>query len=105
MCVLDKGGVEDYKKFHDLLYANQPPENTAGPEDAALIDYAKQVGVTGIDSLHQARRSTVRGSRRPTRRRSRTGSKARLGVRIDGKDVKSPTPAELQKAIDAAKKS
>ncbi len=50
MAVLDKGGVAAFKKFHDLLYANQPPEGGNGLSDATLIDLAKQAGVTGIDA-------------------------------------------------------
>jgi protein-disulfide isomerase len=50
MAVLDKGGVAAFKKFHDLLYANQPPEGGAGLGDSALIALAKQAGVTGIDA-------------------------------------------------------
>ncbi|MBP2391991.1 DsbA family protein [Aeromicrobium fastidiosum] len=50
LCVLADGGASAYKKMHDALYANQPEERTDGPEDDELIDRAKQIGVTGIDS-------------------------------------------------------
>lgn len=104
MCVLDKGGVEDYKKFHDLLYASQPEENTAGPEDAVLIADAKQVGVTGIDSCI---RKKVYGPwlDKALEKAQSDGFEGTPWVRIDGKDVKSPTPETLKTAIDAAKKS
>jgi protein-disulfide isomerase len=103
MCVLNEGGVEDYKKFHDLLYANQPAENTAGPEDAALIADAKEVGVTGIDSCI---RKKIYGPwvEKALEKAQSDGFEGTPWVRIGGKDVKSPTPQALQAAIDAAKK-
>ena len=104
MCVLNEGGVEDYKKYHDLLYANQPAEQTAGPEDAELIADAKQVGVTGIDSCI---RKKVYGPwlEKALEKAQSDGFQGTPWVRIDGKDVKSPTADAIQKAIDAAKKS
>jgi protein-disulfide isomerase len=42
--VLDTAGPEAAKKFHDLLYENQPEEGTEGPSDAELVDYAVEVG-------------------------------------------------------------
>jgi len=102
MCVLNDGGVSAYKKFHDLIYANQPEENTVGPDDDALIEYAEQAGVTGIDScvskkaygpwLSKAYDSAVDD-----------GFSGTPWVRIDGKDVEAPTPATMRAAIDAAK--
>jgi protein-disulfide isomerase len=42
--VLDVAGPDAFKKFHDTLYANQPAENTAGPENDQLIEWAVQAG-------------------------------------------------------------
>jgi len=42
--VLDTSGKDVFAKFHDLLYAHQPPEGTAGLTDQQLIDYAVQAG-------------------------------------------------------------
>jgi protein-disulfide isomerase len=42
--VLDDAGVDAFKEFHDTLYANQPAENTAGPDNDQLIDDAVQAG-------------------------------------------------------------
>jgi len=104
MCVLNEGGVEDYKKYHDLLYSKQPAEQTAGPEDAELISDVKQVGVTGIDSCI---RKKVYGPwlDKALDKAQSEGFQGTPWVRIDGKDVKSPTADAIQKAIDAAKKS
>ena len=42
--VYSTAGPEIFKKFHDLLYENQPPEGSAGLPDSKLIDYAVQAG-------------------------------------------------------------
>lgn len=42
--VLDTAGVEAFKKFHDTLYANQPAEGTAGPDNDQLVDWAVEAG-------------------------------------------------------------
>jgi protein-disulfide isomerase len=47
--VLDKAGPEVAKKFHDLLYANQPSESGPFPSDSDLVDLAVQAGATESD--------------------------------------------------------
>ncbi|WP_456698373.1 DsbA family protein [Aeromicrobium sp. P5_D10] len=108
VCVNDKGGVKAFKTFHDTLFANQPAEGGEGPENDQLISWAKDAGVTGIDTcinkqtftpwveaaLEQGKKDGVSGT--PT-------------MRIGGKDVSGagntiPQVADIQKAIDAAKK-
>src|SRR3954451_5913666 len=42
MCVYDKGGAAAFKKFHDLLYANQPPEGGSGLPASTLTGFADQ---------------------------------------------------------------
>jgi protein-disulfide isomerase len=42
--VLDDAGPDAFKKFHDTLYANQPAENTAGPDNGQLVEWAVQAG-------------------------------------------------------------
>ncbi|GAA3528437.1 thioredoxin domain-containing protein [Aeromicrobium panaciterrae] len=104
LCVLDKGGIEKYKTMHDLLYANQPQEGTNGPEDSALIDTAKNAGVTGIDSCINSKRFGP-WIEKAYDKLLDEGFKGTPWVRIGGKDIESPTPAALQQAIDAAKKA
>jgi protein-disulfide isomerase len=90
--------------MHDLLYANQPQEGTVGPEDAALINTAKTAGVTGIDSCIKSKRFGPWIEKAGDKLQD-DGFEGTPWVRIGGKDVKSPTPAALQQAIDAAKKA
>jgi len=42
--VLNSSGPVVAKKFHDLLYENQPAEGSAGLSDAQLLQYAVQAG-------------------------------------------------------------
>lgn len=38
-------------KYNSLLFANQPEEGTAGPDNAELFDRAKEAGVTNEDEI------------------------------------------------------
>jgi protein-disulfide isomerase len=42
--VANAAGADAFKTFHDLLYANQPEEGTAGPENDQLVAWAVQAG-------------------------------------------------------------
>lgn len=42
--VLDTAGPVAFKKFHDLLYQNQPQEGSNGLSDQQLVDFAVQAG-------------------------------------------------------------
>jgi protein-disulfide isomerase len=43
-CTLDDSGPETWFEFHNLLFAQQPPEQTAGLSDDELADLASQAG-------------------------------------------------------------
>lgn len=47
--VADSSGVEVAKKFHDLLYANQPSEEQTAPDNEWLIDLAVEAGAKEDD--------------------------------------------------------
>ena len=47
--VLDKSGPEVAKKFHDLLYENQPEEKGPFPSDEDLVKWAVEAGATESD--------------------------------------------------------
>ncbi len=56
LCALDEGGVADYATVHDYLYANQPDEGTAGPENADLVEALDGLGVTGVEECIRTER-------------------------------------------------
>ncbi len=108
-CVNDKGGPKAFKAFHDILFANQPQEGTAGPEDDELIDFAKQAGVTGIDTCVN-KRTYGKWIENARSKGEDDGVSGTPTVKIDGKVVEGPnqtipTTEVLQSAIDAAKKA
>ena len=43
-CALNDGGLAVFDKLHDLLFANQPAEGSAGLTDTQLADLAAQAG-------------------------------------------------------------
>jgi protein-disulfide isomerase len=47
--VANAAGPDAFKAFHDLLYANQPEEGSAGPENDQLVDWAVQAGAKEAD--------------------------------------------------------
>ncbi len=103
-CVLAKDGIKGWKKMHEVLYANQPEENANGRTDAELIDYAKQAGTTGIDSCVKSEKYGKFMAKATDASRGANVT-ATPTVMVDGKKIESPTSANLQKAIAAAKKS
>src|SRR3954447_15987176 len=44
MAVLSTAGPDAFLKFHEIAYANQPPEGSAGVPDSTLVDWAVQAG-------------------------------------------------------------
>jgi protein-disulfide isomerase len=104
--VLDSSGPTVAKRFHDLLFANQPVEGSAGLSDSRLADLAVQAGAKrsavqpGIE--HRTFEPWVQNV---TDRASKAGVTATPTVRIDGRTLK-PTSTEdlvtqVQKAVDA----
>jgi protein-disulfide isomerase len=111
LCAFESGGGEDYKKVASMLWANQPAENTAGPEDPALVDQLKQAGVSGdtVESCVIKNRFVpwLEKATEASRDAKVTGTPT---VRINGKNVTGanegvPQVPDLQKAIADAKKA
>ena len=50
ICVYNSEGAEAFHKFHDLLYANQPSEGSAGLDDATLNQVAQEAGADDVES-------------------------------------------------------
>lgn len=108
-CVVDAAGPGVFKEYHDLLFANQPQEGGAGPEDPELLAMAEQVGATGIESCVRKEQFTpwIEDAREQG---TEDGVGGTPTIRVNGEDVDGqggslPGTAELQAAIDEAKAS
>ena len=98
--VLDTSGQDVFLAFHDLLFAHQPPEGSAGLSDAQLVTYAVRAGADesavrpGIEGMtfHQ-------WAVNATSQMSRDGVNGTPTVLVDGGMQAEPT---LQSSIDTA---
>jgi protein-disulfide isomerase len=91
-----------FQAFHDLLYANQPPEGSAGLTDAKLADLAAQAGAdraTVASDLNSQRFKgwTVQATDAFSQKFSATPT-----VLVDGTQLQSFDPAALKDAVAAA---
>lgn len=98
------GDFSTWLKFHNLLYANQPEENTAGLTDDQLNEYAEQAGAHNV---HQCIDSgQFRGwVKNVTTRALQSGVNATPTIRINGKPYELSTPDAFLQAVAAAAKS
>jgi protein-disulfide isomerase len=101
--VLNAAGPTAYQKFHDLLYANQPPETGTGLTDAQLISYAAQAGASG-PTVQQQINDLTYGDwvKNETDQASKDGVTATPTVLVDGKKVADISNAGFTQAITAA---
>ena len=92
--VADAAGPDVFKKFHDLLYENQPAENSAGPTDDQLIDWAVEAGADET-AVSQPIKDNVYGQwiKNATDQMSVDGVTGTPGVFIDGKLQPDPGTA------------
>jgi protein-disulfide isomerase len=91
-----------FKKFHDLLFANQPAENSAGLPDSKLADLAKQAGAGDVSKCIDDQ--TYKGwTVRATDQASKDGVVGTPTVKVNGTEVQQPWVVDnLKKALDAA---
>ncbi|MGZ6826856.1 MAG: DsbA family protein [Mycobacteriales bacterium] len=102
--VVNAAGGTAFQKFHDLLYANQPPETGSGLPDSQLIQYANQAGATG-PAVTSAIRNLTYGDwvKTVTDQASKDGVTGTPTVFVKGKKLADLSPAGLTAAVDAAK--
>lgn len=104
-CAVDQDGPEAFWNVHDALFANQPEEMSAGPEDAALISLAEDAGVTGVDNCVRTEKFVPWIDEKQETFAEDRKVEGTPTVHVNGKVSEARTPEELQKAIDAAKKA
>ena len=102
--VVDAAGPAAFQKFHDLLYANQPPESGTGLSDAQLIAYAHQAGATAPSVATEIKNLTFGDwVKKVTDQASKDGVTGTPTVKVKGKVLSDLSPAGLTAAVDAAK--
>jgi protein-disulfide isomerase len=99
--VVDTAGPDAYQKFHDLLFANQPPETGSGLTDDQLVEYATQAGASGVE---QDIRDLTYGDwvAQVTDQASKDGVTGTPTVIVDGTKLDDLSPDGLTAAVDAA---
>ena len=107
--VYDASGSKVAKKFHDLLFENQPQEGSAGLTDSQLVDLAVQAGATRSaveDGIKNGKFDNwvVKGTDAASKAHV-TGTPT---VRVNGKDLPVNSAqdlvAQVQKVVDAGGK-
>lgn len=93
-----------FARFHELLFANQPPEGGDGLSTERLIALGGQAGVTGGDFATCVREERYAGwIAKLTDAASRNGINATPTVLVNGEPLPGPTtPQALQQAVQRA---
>jgi protein-disulfide isomerase len=101
--VVDTAGPEAYQKFHDLLFANQPPEGGSGLTNEQLVEYAGQAGATG-SAVQAAVLELTYGDwvAQVTDQASKDGVTGTPTVFVDGTKLDDLSPDGLTAAVEAA---
>ena len=103
--VLDRAGKDAFARLHDLLFAHQPAEGSAGLSDDQLIQYAGQAGATGAEVADGIRnREFEDWTKKVTDASSKAGITGTPTVLVDGTVLDSTqlTPDGLTAAVSAA---
>lgn len=89
--------------FHKALFANQPPENSAGLSDDRLIEIGRSVGLTDATFANAVKDGTYRSwATTATGTASGRGVTGTPVVRVAGRPLQNPTPEALTAAVEAA---
>ena len=108
MCVAEatgkNGDMASWKKFHDLLFANQSEEGGPGPSADSLKSWAKDAGAGGAGQCIDDNRFGAWLNARSTEILKDPGFKGTPWVRLNGTTVELSTPDALSAAVLAAAK-
>jgi protein-disulfide isomerase len=98
-CAADAGVFQEY---HDLLFANQPAEGSAGLTDDSLIAYGQRAGASGAfaDCVRTDKYNDF--VTRITEQSNKDGISGTPTVLVNRTQVSNPNAASLQAAISAA---
>ena len=101
--VTNTAGDQAFKKFHDLIYANQTPETGPGMTDAQIIAYAQQAGASG-PQVEKAIKDLTYADwiKKVTDQASKDGVTGTPTVIIGGHQVQDLSPSGITAAVKAA---
>ncbi len=102
ICAVDEQGPEAFWKVHDALFANQPAEGGPGPEDAALIKMAEDVGVSGLGNCVRTEKFVPWIDQTKAKFDADEDIPGTPAVHINGKASQARQPQDLAAAIAAA---
>ena len=94
------GAAGKFAEYHQVLFDNQPEENSNGLDDAKLIDLGKSVGLTDAafgDAVNSGKYESW--ATKVTETASAKGVTGTPTVLVNGRQLQNPTPAELEKAV------
>ena len=106
--VLDTSGAEAAKRFHDLLFDNQPEEGTEGLSDDRLVELAAEAGAEEAEVRGPiADRKFEQWVKNATDQASKDEVAGTPTVRVDGETVELTSTidvllADTEQAIEAA---
>ncbi|MFZ2512331.1 MAG: thioredoxin domain-containing protein [Gordonia sp. (in: high G+C Gram-positive bacteria)] len=106
MCVAEKTGSGNefgkWLEYHNLLFANQPPEGGSGLNNSVLIQLAKDAGVEGIDDCvtEISYRNWINENSQKIM--ALPDFKGTPSLRINGELVEITTANDLQDKVNAA---
>jgi len=90
-------------EYHEVLFANQPPENSAGLDDAKLIELGTSVGINDPAFAEAINGKTYTAwATKVTDTASSRGITGTPTVQVAGKKLDNPTPEALSAAVAAA---
>jgi protein-disulfide isomerase len=99
-CVLDQDGPDVFVKYHELLFENQPAEDTAGLPDSELASLAEQAGADKAEVERCQSDDTFTGwVLAATDAASKAHVTGTPTMRIDGDDVPITQAGTQQDAI------
>jgi protein-disulfide isomerase len=102
--VADAAGPEVFAKYHQLLYDNQPAENTAGPDDDQLVAWAVEAGATEADVRPGIEGNVYRQFvENATGQMSKDGVNGTPGVFIGDGDLQPDPGAAVNAVLEALK--
>lgn len=100
-CVMP-AGEEIWKKFHDALFANQPPENGDGLPDSELIKLAEDSGASSSVASCIENKPYADWTAQVTKQVFSEGVTGTPTIFVDGQKLNAFDPTTIKNAVDAA---